>query len=172
MLTPSAIAFSLSQLQGLFQWVGSSHQVAKVLDLQLQHQSFQWIFRAYFLSDGLVGSPCYPKDSQESSPTPQFKSINSLALSLLFGPILTSIRDYWKKCSCEYMNFCWQSNVSTFNMLSRFVIAFLPRNRHLLISWLQSTSTVILESKKIKSFTASIFPLVFARKQRNQILSP
>ena len=44
----SPLAFSLSQNQGLFQWVSSSHQVAKVLELQLQHQSFQWVFRVYF----------------------------------------------------------------------------------------------------------------------------
>ena len=46
--------------------------------------------------DGLVGSPCSPKDSQESSPTPQFKSINSSALSFLYSPTLTSVYDYWK----------------------------------------------------------------------------
>ena len=46
---------------------------------------------------GLAGSPCSSKDSQESSPTPQFKSINSSALSLLYGPTLTTTRDYWKK---------------------------------------------------------------------------
>ena len=46
--SPSPPAFSLSQHQGLFQWVGSSHQVTKVLELQLQHQSFQWIFRTDF----------------------------------------------------------------------------------------------------------------------------
>ena len=63
-------ALSLSQYQGLFQWVDSSHQVAKVLELQLQHQSFQWIFRVDFLEDWLVWSPCSPRDSQESSPTP------------------------------------------------------------------------------------------------------
>ena len=50
---------------------------------------------------------------------------------------------------------CWQSNVSAFNTLSRFVIAFLPRTKHLLISWLQSPSAVILEPKKIKSVTVS-----------------
>ena len=61
--------FNLSQNQSLFQWVSSSHQVAKVLELQLQHHSFQWIFRIDFLWDGLVGSPCSPRDSQESSPT-------------------------------------------------------------------------------------------------------
>ena len=72
---PSSHAFSLSQHQGLFKWVSSSHQVAKVLELQLQHQSFQRIFRTDFLEDGLVGSAYSPRDSQESSATPQFKSI-------------------------------------------------------------------------------------------------
>ena len=57
--------------------------VAKVLEFQLQHQSFQWIFRTDFLQNGLVGSPCSPRDSQESSPTPHFKSINYSVLSLL-----------------------------------------------------------------------------------------
>ena len=46
--------------------------------------------------NGLVGSPCYPRDSQESSPTPQFKNINSSVLSFLYSPTLTSIHDYWK----------------------------------------------------------------------------
>ena len=63
---------------------------------QLQHQSFQWIFRTDVLSQGLVGSPCSPRDSQESSTTPQFKSINSLLLTFLYSPSLTSIHDYWK----------------------------------------------------------------------------
>ena len=89
-------AFSLSQHQGLFQWVSSLHQVAKVLEFQLQHQSFQWIFRTDFLEDWLVWSPCSPRDSQESSPTPQFKSISSSMLSFLYSPTLTSIHDYWK----------------------------------------------------------------------------
>jgi len=79
--SPSLPAFNLSQHQGLSQWVSSSHQVAKDLELQLQHQSLQWIFRTDFFSDWLVWSPCSPRGSQESSPTPQFKSINSLALS-------------------------------------------------------------------------------------------
>ena len=55
------------------------------------------------------------------------------------------------------MDLCWQSADSAFNMLSKFVIAFLPRSKHLLISWLQSPSTVILEPKKRKSITVSIF---------------
>ena len=50
---------------------------------------------------GLVGSPCSPRDSQESSPTPHFKSINSLVLSFLYSPTLTSIYDYWKNHSLD-----------------------------------------------------------------------
>ena len=65
--------------------------------LELQHQSFKWIVIVDFLYDWLIQSPCSPRDSQESSPAPQFQSINSLALSLLCGPALTSINDYWKK---------------------------------------------------------------------------
>ena len=81
--SPSPPAFNLSQHQGLFKWVSSSHQMARLLKFQLQHQPFQWIFRTDLLQDGLVGSPCSPRDSQESSPTPQFKSINSSALNFL-----------------------------------------------------------------------------------------
>ena len=94
-------AFNLSHHQGLFQGVSSLHQVVKILEFQLQHQSFQWIFRTDFLQDGLVGSPCSPRDSQESSPTPQFKSIKSLALCFLYGPTLTSIHDYCKNYSFD-----------------------------------------------------------------------
>ena len=93
--SPSPPAFNLSQHQGLFKWVSSSHQVAKVLEFQLQHQSFQWKSGTDLLQDGLFGSPCSSRDSQESSPTPQFKS-NSSALSFLYSPTLTSIHDYWK----------------------------------------------------------------------------
>ena len=63
---------------------------------------------------GLTVSPCSPRDSQKSSPIPLFKSINSSALSLLYGPTLTSIRDYWRNHSFDYTNHCWQSNVSAF----------------------------------------------------------
>ena len=78
------------------QWVSSSHQVAKVLEFQLQCQSFWWIFWTDFLEDGLVGSPCSPRDSQESFPTLQFKSINSSVVSFLYSPTLTAAHDYWK----------------------------------------------------------------------------
>ena len=152
---PFSFCLQSSQHQGLFKWVNSLHQVAKVLDIQLWHQSFQWIFRTDFLFNGLVGSPCSPRDSQESSPTPQFKSINSSALSFLYGPTLSLS-----------LHFCFVGKVMSllFNMLSRLIIAFLPKNKCLLISWLQLPSAVILEPKKIKSVTVSIVPHLFAMK--------
>ena len=78
-------------------------------------------------------------DSQESSPTPQFKSINSLVLSYLYGLTLTFIHDYWKNHA-----FVRKIISLLFNMLSRLVIAFLPRSKCHLISWLQSLSRVQL----------------------------
>ena len=91
--SPSPPAPNPSQHQGLFQWVNSLHEVAKVLEFQLQHHSFQRNPRPDLLQNGLVGSPCSPRDSQESSPTPQFKRIDSLVLSILYGPALTSVHD-------------------------------------------------------------------------------
>ena len=85
----------------LLQWVNSSHEVAKVLEFQLQHHTFQRNFSADLLQNGLVGSPCSPRDFQESSPTPQFKSINSSVLSFLHRPTLTSIHDHWKNHSLD-----------------------------------------------------------------------
>ena len=100
-VVPFSSCLQFFPASGLLQWVTSLHQMAKVLELQLQHQPFQWTFRTDFLEDWLVGSPCSPRDSQESSPTPRFKSINSLMLSFLYGPTLTSIRDYWKNHSFD-----------------------------------------------------------------------
>ena len=99
--SPSPPAPNPSQHLSLFQWINSSHEVAKVLEFQLEHHSFQRNPRADLLQNGLVGSPCSPRDSQESSPTPQFKGINSLALSLLHSPTLTSIHDHRKNHSLD-----------------------------------------------------------------------
>ena len=101
LLFPSAPTFNLSQHQGLFKWVSSSHQVAKVLEFQLQHQSFQWTPKTDLLQGGLVGSPCSPRNLKESSPTPQFKSTNFSVLSFLHSPTLTSIHDHWKNHSLD-----------------------------------------------------------------------
>ena len=86
----------------------------------------------------------------------RFKSINPLVLSFLYGPTLTSIHDYWKNIALIKQTFVSKVMSLLFNMLSRLVIAFLPRNKSLLISLLQSPSSVILESKKIKSLTVFI----------------
>ena len=104
LLSPSPPAPNPSQHQSLFQWVNSSHE------LFVLHQSTGVLALASFLPkntqdwslwNGLIGSPCSPRDSQESSPTPQFKSINSLVLSYLHGPTLTSIHDCWKNHSLD-----------------------------------------------------------------------
>ena len=99
--SPSPPAFNLSQHQGLFLWVsffvsgGQSIGVSastSVLPMNTQDWSpLRW----------LVGSPCSPWHSQESSPTPQFKSINSSALSFPYSPTLTSIHDHWKNHSLD-----------------------------------------------------------------------
>ena len=101
---PSPPAPDPSQHQNLLQWVNSSHQVAKVLEFQLHHQSFQWTPRTDLLWDGLVGSSCSPRNSQESSPTPLFKSINFSALSFSSqsnSHIHSHIHDYWKNHSLD-----------------------------------------------------------------------
>ena len=91
---------------------------------------------------------------------PQFESINSLVLYLLYGPPLKTVHDYWKDYSLDYIDLCWQSDVFAFLIdLSRFVIAFLSRSKCLLISWLQSPSTVVIEPKKRKLVTCfCLFP--------------
>ena len=83
LLHPSPPALNLPQHQGLFQWLSSSYPVAKVLELQLQHQSCQWMFRVDFFQDWLVWSPCCPRGSQESSPAPQEVYLRSQIPGLL-----------------------------------------------------------------------------------------
>ena len=68
--------------------------------------------QGWFPLDWLLRSPCCPRDSQESFPAPQFESISCLTHGLLYGPTLTSINDYWKSHSFDYMDLCWQSDVN------------------------------------------------------------
>ena len=115
LLPPSFPAPNLSQHQGVFQWVVSSHQVAKVLAIQLQHQSFQWISSVHWFPLGLTGwISLKSKDFKESSPVPQFKKTNSLVLILLYGPTLTSVHEYWKNRIFDYTDHCQKSHVSIF----------------------------------------------------------
>ena len=89
---PASGSFPMSQL---FAWGGQRTGVSAL------HHSFQRNPRADLLQNGLVGSPCSARDSQESSPIPQFKSINFSALSLLHSPTLTYIHDHRKNHSLD-----------------------------------------------------------------------
>ena len=93
---PASESFSMSQL---FRWGGQSTGVSALASFLPRNT--QELPRILGRNDGLVGSPCSPRDSQESSPTPQFKSINSLVLSFLHSPTLISIHDYWKNHSLD-----------------------------------------------------------------------
>ena len=155
LLSPPPPAPNPSQHQSLFQWVNSLHEVAKVLEFQLSHYSFQRTLRADLLQNGLVGSPCSPGDSQESSPAPEFKSINSLALSLFIVQLSHPYMTTGKTIALTRWTFVGKVISPLLNMLSRLVITFFPRSKRLLIAWLQSPSAVILEPPKIKSDTVS-----------------
>ena len=101
---PAPGSFPMSQL---FAWGGQSIGVSALASV-LPKNTQDWS-----PSEWTGWISLQSKDSQESSPTPQFKSINSSALSFLHSPTLTSIHDYWKNHSLDF-DLCWQSNVSAF----------------------------------------------------------
>ena len=125
------------------------------MEFQLQHQSLQRNSRAELLQNGLVGSPCSPRDPQESSPTPQFKSINSSGSAFFTVQLSHPYMTTGKTIALTRRTFVGKVMTLLLNMLSRLDITFLPRSKRLLISWLQSPSAVILEPRKIKSDTVS-----------------
>ena len=111
--SPSPPAPNPSKLQGLFQWVNSSHEVAKVLEFQLQHRpsnehsgliSFRMDWLHLLAVQGTLKGLLQHHSSKASI----------LQRSAFFSPTLTSIHDYWKNNSLDYMDLCWQSNVSAF----------------------------------------------------------
>ena len=111
-----------------------------------------WTGRTFFF--------CNLKDSQESSSTPQFKSINSLVLRFFYSPTVTSIHDYWKNHSFHQMDFVGKV-MSLLFMLPTLVKTFLPRSKCLLILWLYSLSALIFQPPKIKFATVStVFPSI------------
>ena len=126
---------------GPFQWVSSSHQVTKVLELQ--HQSFQWIFRTGFLYidwfDLLAVQGTLKSLLQHHSSKASILQCSAFFIVLLSHPYLTTAKAIaltrWTSVS--------KVTCLIFNTLSRFVIAFLARIKLLLISWLPSPSTVI-----------------------------
>ena len=140
--SPSLPAFNVSRHQGLYQWVRSLNQVAKVLEFQLQHQSFQLTFRTDFLWDGLVRSPCSLKSLlQHHSSEASILWQSTFFIVQLSHPYMTT----GKTIALTRWTFVGKVMPLLINMLSRFVINFLPRSKCRLISWLQSASAVILE---------------------------
>ena len=140
----SPFAFNLSQHQGLLPWVGASHQSigqnigtsasTSVLPVNIQY----WFPLGLISFISLLSKGLSRLFSSETVQKHQ-----SLTLSLLYGPTLTSVDNYWKTIALTIWTFATKVMFMLFNMLSRFVIAFLPKPKHLLISWLQSPSAVI-----------------------------
>ena len=143
--SPSPPTFNRSQHQGLFKWVSSLHQVAKVLEFQLQYQSFQLIsFRMDWL-DLLAVQGTLKSLLQHHSSKASILQHSVFFIVQLSKPSMTTR----KTIALTRWTFVGKVMSLLFNMLSRLVITFLLRSNHLLISWLQSPSAVILEPPKI-----------------------
>ena len=99
--SPSAL--NLSQHQGFFQWVSYLHRMTKILEFQLQHRSFQWVFGVDFPQDWPIRSPCCPRDSQESSPAPQFKGLPAF---------ISQLHHLVEQSWANHLDFLWLSFVS------------------------------------------------------------
>ena len=153
--SPSPPTFNLSQHQGLFQRVNSLHEVAKVLEFPLQHQSFQWTFRLISFRidwlDLLAVQGTLKSLLQHHSSKTSILWHSAFFIVQLLHPYMTTE----KTIALTRRTFVGKVVSLLLNMLSRLVITFLPRSKHLLISWLQSPSAVILEPPKIKSDTVS-----------------
>ena len=160
LLSPSPPAFNLSQHQGPFQWVSSLHQVAKALELHLQHQSFQRIFRTDFLRmdwlDLLAVQGTLKSLIQNHSSKASILWRSAFFMFQFSHPYMTT----GKTIALTRQTFVGKVMSLLFRLLCRLVIAFLPRSKHLLISWRQSPSAVILEPLKIKSLNSfHCFPI-------------
>ena len=135
--SPFPPAFSLSQHQGLLQCIRSLHQVVKVLDLQLQHQSFQRIFRTDFLCidwlDLLAVQEILRDLLQHHSSKASILWRSAFFIVRLSHPYMT----IGKTIVLTKWTFVGKVISLLFNMLSGLVITFLPRSKHLLIAWLQ-----------------------------------
>ena len=129
----------------VFSWVNSSHQVAKVLEFQLQHQSFQWYsrlisFRMDWL-DLLAVQGTLKTLLQHHSSKASILWCSAFVIVQFSHPYMTT----GKTIALTRWTFVGKVMSLLFNMLSRLVITFLPRSKCLLIAWLQSPSAVILE---------------------------
>ena len=140
----------------------ASHPVAKVSELQLQHQFSPWIFRVDFLLDWLVWRSnilvvqgTLKSFLQHHSSKASILQCSAVFMIQLSHPYMTT----GNTIALITQTFVSKVMSLLFNKLPWFVIAFLPRRKHLLISWLQPPSAEILEPKKIKSLTVSIVAL-------------
>ena len=150
--------FNLSQHQGLFHWVSSSHQMAKYWSFSLSinpsnEYSGLISFRMDWL-DLLTVQRTLKSLLQHHSAKASILQCSAFFTVQLSHPYMTT----WKKIALTWWIFVGKVMSLLFNMLSRLFITFLPRSKHILISWLQSPSAVILEPKKIKSVIVSILP--------------
>ena len=151
----SSPALNLSQHQGLFKSVNSLHEVAKVLEFNLQYQSFQWTNRISFRMDWLdllAVQGTLKSLLQNHSSKASILQHSAFFIVQLSHPYMTT----GKTIALTRWTFVGKVMSLLFNILFRLVITFLPRSKRLLISWLQSPSAVILEPPKIKSVTVSI----------------
>ena len=159
--SPSPPAFNLSQNQGLFKWVSSSHKVTKVLEFSFnispsnEHPGLI-SFRMDWLDLLAVQGTLKSLLQQHSSKAP-ILLCSAFFIVQLSHPYLTTR----KTIALTRWTFVGQVMSLLFNMLSRLVITFLPRSKHLLISWLQLPPAVILEPKKIVSHCFHCFPIYF-----------
>ena len=119
--------------------------------------SFQRNPRADLLQNGLVGSPCSPRDSQESSPHHSSKASILWCSAFFTVQLLHPYMTTGKTIALTRWTFVGKAISLLLNMLSRLVITFLPGSKRLLLSWLQLPSVVILEPPKIKSLSVHIF---------------
>ena len=155
LLSPSPPALNPSQHQGLLKWVSSLHQVAKVLEFQLnispsnEHPGLV-SFRMDWLDLLAVQGTCKSLLQQHSSKA-SILLCSAFFIVQLSHPYMTT----GKTIALTRQTFVGKVMSLLFNMLSRLVITFLLRSKHLLILWLQSPSAVILEPRKIKSATVS-----------------
>ena len=129
--SPSSPAFNLSHYQGVFQWVRSSHQVAKLLELQLQHQPFQWIFRLLSFRMDWVDLIAVQRTLKSLLQHHSLKASilwrSAFFIVQLSHPCMTT----GKTVALTRWTFIGKEMSLLFNMLSKWVIAFLPRSKRL-----------------------------------------
>ena len=122
--SPSPPTLNLSQHQGLFQWVSSSHQVAKLLEFQLQHQSFQRIFRTDFFS--CTPGPCYDNRTSVKSVCHTQTDLNPLNPCQYLPKSIFLILAFWMDMNCCILVFLIYISLICGNMLTIFLWAYLP----------------------------------------------